>query len=119
MIDKEYNLENRLVSFAAEMIIYVKDLPSDNVGNYYCNQLIRSSGSSALNFGEAQGTNTIRDYIKKASISIKELKELRVGLTILKKVNYGKKEINTKLLDEVEQLIKILATIIKNKKARL
>ena len=52
-------------------------------GQYYGNQIMRSSGSSALNFGEAQGTNTDRDYINKASISLKELKESRVNLKIL------------------------------------
>lgn len=29
MTDKKYDLENRLVSFASEMIFYVKDLPPD------------------------------------------------------------------------------------------
>ena len=49
-------------------------------GLYYGNQLLRSTGSTALNFGEAQGTNSDRDYLNKSSISIKELKELRVNL---------------------------------------
>ena len=58
-------------------------------GLYYGNQLLRSTGSTALNFGEAQGTNSDRDYINKSSINLKELKESRVNLKILNKVNYG------------------------------
>ncbi|WP_255436647.1 four helix bundle protein [Cellulophaga sp. RHA_52] len=85
-------------------------------GQYYGNQLLRSGGSSALNFGEAQGTNSNRDYIFKASLSLKELKESRVNLKILTKVNYGNEKRRALLLNEVEQLIKIIATIIKNKK---
>ncbi|WP_353616819.1 four helix bundle protein [Cytophaga sp. FL35] len=50
---------------------------------------MRSGGSSALNFGEAPGTNTVRDDIFKASISLKELKESRVNLKILNKIRYG------------------------------
>lgn len=84
-------------------------------GLYYANQLLRSGGSSALNFGEAQGTYSDKDYINKASISLKELKESRVNLKILSKLEYGSGQIRMELLDEVEQLIKILATIIKNK----
>lgn len=85
-------------------------------GHYYGNQLLRSAGSSALNFGETQGSNSNRDYINKASISLKELKESRVNLKILSKVDYGKQVIRAELLDELEQLIRIIATIIKNKK---
>ncbi|TVZ16007.1 four helix bundle protein [Maribacter sp. MAR_2009_72] len=115
-MDKKFDLEDRLVEFAATVVIFCKDLPSDLTGQYYGNQLLRSAGSSALNFGEAQGTNTDRDYINKASISLKELKESRVNLKILSKVNYGNAVRRGELLDELEQLIRIIATIIKNKK---
>ncbi len=50
-----------------------------------------------------------------AGISLKELKESRVNLKILKKLSYGDLQKRAQLLDEVEQLIKIIATIIKNK----
>lgn len=116
MAEKKYDLEDRLVEFAANIVFLCKDLPSDMTGNYYGNQLLRSAGSAALNFGEAQGTNTVKDNIHKLSISLKELKESRVNLRILDKVSYGESSNRTHLLDEVEQLIKIVATIIKNKK---
>lgn len=116
MNQKKFDLEDRLVDFAAAAALFCKDLPSDMTGLYYGNQLLRSTGSTALNFGEAQGTNSDRDYINKSSISLKELKESRVNLKILNKVDYGNSEKRQKLLDEVEQLIKIIATIIKNKK---
>ena len=115
MSDKKFDLENRLVNFAATTALFCKELPNDMTGGYYGNQLLRSGGSSALNFGEAQGTNTKRDYINKAGISLKELKESRVNLKILAKINYGDHIKRTHLLDDVEQLIKIIATIIKNK----
>ena len=116
MSDKKFDLEDRLVDFAAKVVLFCKDLPLDMTGQYYGNQLLRSGGSSALNFGEAQGTNSNKDYINKASISLKELKESRVNLKILSKVNYGDASKRKQLLDEIEQLIRILATIIKNKK---
>ncbi|ADY29021.1 four helix bundle protein [Cellulophaga lytica] len=116
MSEKKFDIEDRLVEFASEIILFCKDLPTDMTGQYYGNQLLRSGGSSALNFGEAQGTNSNRDYIFKASLSLKELKESRVNLKILTKVNYGNEKRRALLLNEVEQLIKIIATIIKNKK---
>lgn len=116
MSEKKFDLEDRLVDFAANTVLFCKDLPSDMTGQYYGNQLLRSAGSSALNFGEAQGTNSDRDYINKSSISLKELKESRVNLKILSKVNYGNELKRAELLDELEQLIRIITTIIKNKK---
>ncbi|MGI9550742.1 MAG: four helix bundle protein [Aurantibacter sp.] len=116
MNDKKFDLEDRLVDFAVAIVLFCKDLPNDMTGQYYGNQLLRSAGSSALNFGEAQGTNSDRDYANKAGISLKELKESRVNLKIPKKVKYGNISKIPPLLDEVEQLIKIIATIIKNKK---
>jgi len=80
MAIKKYDLGDRLVQFAADSVLFCKDSPSDMTGLYYGNQLLRSTGSTALNFGEAQGTNSDRDYLNKSSISIKELKELRVNL---------------------------------------
>jgi len=69
-----------------------------------------------LNFGEAQGTNTNKDFVYRATITLRELKESRVSLKILKKINYGNEGVCIGLLDEVEQLIKITATVIKRKK---
>ncbi|MFX0556174.1 four helix bundle protein [Maribacter sp. CXY002] len=67
-MEKKFDLEDRFVDFAANVVLFCKDLPSDLTGAYYGNQLLRSGGSSALNFGEAQGTHTNKDYINKASI---------------------------------------------------
>lgn len=113
---KKYDLEDRIVEFAANTALFYQDLPKDSIGTYYGNQLLRSGGSAALNFGEVQGTNSVKDYINKASLSLKELKESRVNLKILNKLNFGNNAKRDNLLGEVEQLIKIIATIIKNKK---
>jgi four helix bundle protein len=100
--DKKFNLEDRLVEFAANAVLFSKDLPSDMTRQYYGNQFLRSGGSSALNFSEAQGTNTNRDYINKAGISPKELEESKVNLKIFNNIEYGKATKRGNLLDEVE-----------------
>lgn len=116
MTQKKFDLEERFVDLAAGIASFCQDLSNDFTGQYYGNQLLRSAGGAALNFGEAQGTNTDKDYVHRATISLRELKESRVNLKILNRINYGNKEKRIGLLDEVEQLIKITATIIKNKK---
>ncbi|MEW2920536.1 four helix bundle protein [Muricauda sp. ANG21] len=116
MTQKKFDLEERFVDLVASIASFCQDLSNDFTGQYYGNQLLRSAGGAALNFGEAQGTNTDKDYVHRATISLRELKESRVNLKILNRINYGNKEKRIGLLDEVEQLIKITATIIKNKK---
>lgn len=113
---KPYDLEERLVNFAADTAIFCSEIPRDFTGQYYGHQLLRSGGSSALNFGEMQGAQSDKDFKNKAAISLKELKESRINLKILSKIDYGNGPKRIALLNEVEQLIKIVATIIKNKK---
>ena len=115
MKKKDYDLEDRFVGFGAAAAFFCRELPKDITGQYYGNQLLRSAGSSALNFGEMQGAQSYKDFKNKAALSLKELKESRMNLKILAKVDYGDVRKRTKLLDEAEQLIRIMATIIKHK----
>ena len=116
---KKYNLEDRLVCFAALIIKFCQSLPDNNTGLYYSGQLMRSGGSAALNFGEAQGTFTDKDYVHKVSLSLKELKESRVILKIMKFVDYGDEDRIGQLLSEAEELIRIMASIIKKKSHKI
>ena len=113
---KIYNLEDRLVRFAGECIYFVRNLDKTYELEYYKNQLIRSSGSSSLNYGEAQGTITSRDFVYKVSLVVKELKESRNSLKILQYINEGEIEVRNWLLTEVEEIIAITSKMIQNKK---
>jgi len=85
---------------------------------YYRNQLIRSSGSPVLNYGEAQATVTDKDFIHKMSISVKELKESRGCLKVLAYLNLGEQKMRELLLSECEELIAIGFSMIKKRKAK-
>lgn len=116
MPEKIFNFEDRLVQFAGNMILFVKTLPKDDTGKYYGNQMMRSAGSAALNYGEAQGTITDKDFIHKMSVVLKELKETKISLRILDFVDYGDTIKRKKLLQESKELAAISATMILNKK---
>jgi len=53
--------------------------------------------------------------LNKAGIAVKELKEREVILRIMRHVNYGSSE-RVKLQKENIELIKILSTIVKNRR---
>ena len=114
--DKIFNFEDRLVRFAGECIFFTRNLNKSYENEYYKNQLIRSSGSSSLNFGEAQGTISDKDFIFKVGLAVKELKESRNSLKILNYIKEGDENIRTLLLKEVEELIAIASKMIINKK---
>ena len=114
--DKIYNFEDRLVRFAGECIFFVRKLEKSYEIDYYKNQLIRSSASSSLNYGEAQGAITNKDFIFKVSLSVKEIKESRNSLKVLDYIKAGDLEERKWLLTEVEELIAIASKMINNKK---
>ena len=115
-VDRKYDLEERLVGFAGEIIKFSKTINNDYAGNNLRSQLIRSSTSAALNYGEAQGAESGRDFIHKNRLVLKELKECRANIKILRYIDYGSDKTRAIMIDECEQLIAIFATIIKNTK---
>jgi len=106
-MEKIFNFEDRLVRFAGECIFFTRQLERIFENEYYKNQLIRSSGSASLNFGEAQGTISNRDFIFKVSLVVKELKESRNSLKILDYIKEGDPEKRNSILIELEELIAI------------
>ena len=114
-----YDLEDRLVKFAGDCILFSNTLPKDKAGLTLSGQLIRASSSSALNYGESQGAESVKDSIHKLGIVLKESKESRVALKILNYVNYGDSTKRTSLLKECIELVKIVFTIRENKRKLL
>ena len=111
-----FDYDERLIRFAGECIFFTRKLEKSYENEYYKNQLIRSSGSSSLNFGESQGTSSDKDLVFKLTLVVKELKESRNSLKILNYINEGNQELRMFLLNEVEELIAIASKMIINKK---
>ena len=60
-----YDLEERLIAFAAAVCRTVEDVPSTRVGSHAGGQLIRCATAAAANYGEAQGAESRKDFIHK------------------------------------------------------
>lgn len=116
---KTNDLEERVIDFAVLIINLVAELKNDYSSNYYGNQLIRSSGSPALNYGEARSAESHKDFVHKMGISLKELRESYNCLRIIKKANLfiGNEENILKAIDENNQLISIFVANIKTSKS--
>ena len=114
MAEKKYNLTERLEDFAAQIILLYYKKPMSYAGDYLAKQLIRSSCSSALNYGEVLGAGTDKDKINKLRICLKVLRESLRNLNIQTKAKLFSEEELKDLKDENDQLIRIIVTRIKN-----
>ena len=115
---KTNDLEDRIIDFAVDIIDITEHLKNSYAGNYYGNQLIRSSGSPALNYGEARSAESHKDFVHKMGICLKELRESFNCLRIIKKSNLflGNEVQINKAIDENNQLISIFVASIKTSK---
>ena len=80
---ENYNLQERLIKFAARIIKVAESLPETKTGNHIRGQLLRSDTSPAPNYGEAQSAESRADFIHKIKIVLKELRETHVWLLLI------------------------------------
>ena len=108
------DLAERLEDFAAAIIKLYSKMPDSYAGQYLAQQIIRSSCSSALNYGEALGAGTSKDRTNKLRITLKELRESLRNLNIQRKADLIDILSCESLAAENDQLIRIVVTLIKN-----
>lgn len=87
MKNYEYDLEERLIKFSIDVILVFGKSEDNFASLHLSKQLIRSSTSAALNYGEAQSAESPRDFLHKMKICLKELRESLVNLKIQKGTN--------------------------------
>jgi len=116
-MSKPFDIQERLIAFAGDMVLFIRKLDQNMIGNYLINQILRSSGSAALNYAESQSASSDKDYINKVAIALKELRETEVNLKIMKHISIGG-DMRQTLINENIELIKILSTLIKNRKVK-
>ena len=116
---KTNELEDRVIDFAVSIVNIVEEIKQSYAGNYYGNQLIRSSGSPALNYGEARSAESHKDFVHKMGICLKELRESHNCLRIIFRANLfiGDEQKILKVLDENNQLVSIFVASIKTSKS--
>lgn len=89
-------LEERLVEFAVLIIDIIDKLPSSKASNHISGQLLRSGTSPALNYAESRSAESMKDFIHKLQLVLKELRESHVCLRII---------YNLKLHENEDQII--------------
>ena len=116
----KYDLEERLIKYSVLILDIVEELPDSKGANHLANQIVRSGTAPSLMYGEAQSSESRKDFIHKMRLSLKELRETYVCVKIINAKCYtGKQNDNLTLaLSEGYELISIfvksIATAIQN-----
>jgi len=117
---RTFNLEDRLIQFAIRISDVADALPNTVLGKYLKGQMVRSGTSPALNYGEAQGAESSKDFIHKLKIVLKELRETLVSLKIIKeKPLIEPKEKLNPIITENNELISIFVKSIETAKKNM
>ncbi len=112
-----YDLPARSFDFACRVVELCKALDKRHgVSRTLANQLLRSGTSIGANVEEGQAGQSRADFVSKYSIACKEARETNYWLRLLKETDVIKAPDLDNLIDESNQLIAILTTIIKKTK---
>ncbi|MCX7548737.1 four helix bundle protein [Xanthomarina sp. F1114] len=114
MANYKYDLEERLIKFAVDVILICGKIDGNFASQHLSKQLIRSATASALNYGEAQSAESSRDFLHKMKLCLKELRESLVNLKIQKGADLIKNiEQLEVLMKENNELIAIFVSSIR------
>jgi len=114
---KQYDLEERTYKFAKRCRDFVKKLPKSISNIEYEKQLIRSSGSQAANYIEANESLSKKDFAYRIRICRKETKESCLWLRLCEVGENSASEQERKdLIAEALELRKIFSSILDKSK---
>ena len=112
-MSKGDDIEERLVNFAVRIITVCTNLPKTPEAKHIGGQILRSGTSPAANYTEARSAESDNDFVHKLKICLKELNETRVWLKITHKSEIFTEAKLKNLLQENEELCRIIGASIK------
>ena len=110
------DIEDRLIDFAVRIIRVCEALPETATSKHIRGQLLRSGTAAAPNYGEARGAESGKDFVHKLKIGLKELNESRIWLKIIIRTEILPEKGLDALLDECDQLCRIISAGIQTTK---
>ncbi len=112
-------LEDRLIVFAVNIIRLSDGIKPSVGGRNLSEQIVRSSFSTALNYGEAQSAESPKDFVHKLGICLKEMRETFINLRIIDGAKlHGEQQLLDQLKTECNELISIFVKSIETSKRK-
>jgi four helix bundle protein len=110
---QKFDLEERLLNFAAGIIELTEALPNTRAANHVAGQLLRSGTSPYGNHGEVEAAESLNDFVHKLKVCLKELRETRRWLRLVARLKHEKAPPNLpSSLKEADELVRIFKASI-------
>jgi len=114
---RQFDLGERAFQFAARVVSLCVQLEKKpGVARVLANQLVRSGTSIGANIEEAQAGQSRRDFRAKNVIALKEARETHYWLRLIIAANLLGEDRLLPLLQESEELMRILGAIVSRTK---
>lgn len=113
------SFSKRLVAFSVTIIPLAGILPKSPAGYAIAGQIVRSATSIVANFQEAQDASSLKDFIQRMSISLREARETAYWLQVLTESNLAQAKDTKVIIAECNEIISIFVSSIKSAKAKL
>ena len=111
-------LEDKSYKFAIRIVKLNKYLCTEHKEYVLSKQLLRSGTAVGALVAEAQYAQSKADFINKLQISLKEANESRYWLRLLKDCDYITEKMFQSILEDIEELIKMLISSINTAKPK-
>jgi len=113
---KENVIKDKSFDFALRIINLYKYLSEEKKEYVLSKQLLRSGTSVGANIRESEHAESKNDFIHKLSISLKEANESHYWIELLYKSDYIKEKEYISISNDINEILKILISIIKTSK---
>jgi four helix bundle protein len=118
MNDGPQEIAERVFEFAVRVVKLCQVLDGKpGVSRTLANQLLRAGTSIGANLEESKGGQSRSDFLSKVSISLKEARETHFWIRILIATDITPEKQLSSLLNEADELVAILTTIVKKLKS--
>lgn len=115
---KENVIQDKSYAFAIRTVNLYRFLTDQRKEFVLSKQLLRSGTSIGANVEEGIGGQSEKDFYSKLNISYKEARETHYWLRLLRDTNYLSDEETKSMLDDCDELLKIIGSIIKTMKVK-
>lgn len=118
MNEKPYDIKHRCYQFSKELVQFISTAKYERIHFSMFDQLLRSGTSVGANIIEAKSGSSTKDFKKFYIIALKSANETKYWLCLLRDTVFqNEKEQLNKLLNEADEISKIIASIIINLKS--
>jgi four helix bundle protein len=111
------NIANRLADFGAAVVQLSGRLPKDPTGRHIVIQMVRAATAAGANYEEARAAESRADFIHKAGIALKELRQARYWVDLVQRTGWMEGDLGA-IVREANELAAMLGASVRTARAR-